>query len=103
MRSTPARRAVTEIFATAPVPVSLREVHERVRETLPDTAYSTVFRLVQRLEAEGRLNRVDWRERGSRYEWADRAHHHHIVCGECGHTVDLGDADLGFSERRVES
>ena len=103
MRSTRARRAVTEIFETTAAPMSLHDIHQRVREQLPATAYSTVFRLVQRLERAGQVNRVDWRERGSRFEWADRAHHHHIVCSDCGHTVELGDADLGYSERRIES
>lgn len=103
MRSTRVRRAVTEIFETTPTPLSLRDVHERVRRRLPATAYSTIFRLAQRLEREGQIYRVDWRERGSRFEWAGRGHHHHIVCRDCGHAVDLADADLGFSERRVES
>ena len=88
---------------TAPTPLSLREVHDRVREQLPTTAYSTIFRLAQRLEREGRINRVDWRERGSRFEWADRGHHHHIVCSDCGRAVDLEDRDVGFSERRIHS
>ena len=103
MRSTRVRRAVTEIFETTRTPLSLRDLHERVQRQLPATAYSTIFRLAQRLEREGRINRVDWRERGSRFEWADRVHHHHIVCTDCGHTVDLADIDVGFSERRIES
>jgi Fur family ferric uptake transcriptional regulator len=103
MRSTRVRRAVTEMFEGAGTPLSLRELHERVREQLPATAYSTIFRLVERLEQEGRINRVDWRERGSRFEWAERPHHHHIVCSDCGETVDLEDRDLGFSERRIQS
>ena len=103
MRSTRVRRAVTELFEGSPTPLSLREVHERVRERLPATAYSTIFRLAERLEQEGRITRVDWRERGSRFEWAERPHHHHIVCGDCGQTVDLEDRDVGFSERRIQS
>jgi Fur family ferric uptake transcriptional regulator len=104
MRSTPVRRAVTEILQTTPTPLSLREIHQRVRHRLPATAYSTIFRLALRLEQEGRITRVDWRARGSRFEWADdRGHHHHIVCSDCGHTVDLADSDLGFNQDRIES
>jgi Fe2+ or Zn2+ uptake regulation protein len=103
MRSTRARRLVTEILSTHPTPLSLQELHERVRTQLPATAYSTVYRLVARLEQEGRVSRVDWRERGSRFEWAERPHHHHITCDDCGRVVDLDDRDLGFSERRVQS
>jgi Fur family ferric uptake transcriptional regulator len=92
-----------ELLEGSATPLSLRELHERVREQLPATAYSTIFRLVERLEQEGRINRVDWRERGSRFEWAERPHHHHIVCSDCGQTVDLEDRDVGFSERRIQS
>ena len=103
MRNTRVRQRVTEIFEANAAPLSLGELHERVCEDLPTTAYSTIFRLAGRLEQEGKINRVDWRERGSRFEWAERPHHHHIVCSDCGRTADLEDGDLGFSERKIES
>jgi Fur family ferric uptake transcriptional regulator len=103
VRKTAARRLVTEILEATATPLSLRELHERVQEQLPTTAFSTIFRLAERLQKEGRITRVDWRERGSRFEWAERPHHHHIVCSDCGHTVDIADADLGFNERRIET
>lgn len=101
MRSTRASRLIVSILEGDPGPVSLRELHERALAELPSTAYSTVYRVVDRLEREGKVNRVDWRERGSRFEWAERPHHHHIVCGDCGHSIDVDDRDLGFSERRI--
>ncbi len=103
MRSTRVTRLVTEIFEVSTRPISLRELHDHVRKRLPSTAYSTIFRLADRLEQEGKISRVDWRERGSRFEWAERPHHHHIVCSDCGDTVDLDDRDLGFSERRIQT
>lgn len=103
VRDTRVTRIATEILRTDPTPLSLRELHDRVAEQLPATAFSTIYRLSERLEREGKITRVDWRERGSRFEWADRQHHHHIVCGDCGQTVDLDDDDLGFSERRIQS
>ena len=102
MRSTRASRLIASILETDPQPLSLRELHERVRAELPATAYSTVYRVVDRLEQQGKVNRVDWRERGSRFEWAARPHHHHIVCADCGRSVDVDDRDLGFDERRIE-
>lgn len=102
MRKTRVTQLVAEIFRADSTPLSLSDLHARVAERLPATAYSTIYRLVQRLERDGKINRVDWRERGSRFEWAELPHHHHIVCGDCGRSVDLDDADLGFSERRIE-
>lgn len=103
VRNTRLTRLVAEILGEHREPLSLRELHQLVCEHLPTTAYSTVFRLVRRLEQERKIVRVDWRERGSRFEWAERPHHHHIVCTDCGATVDLDDRDLGFSERRIRS
>lgn len=101
MRKTRTSQLVVDLLQAYAKPLSLRELHTRVRERLPRTAYSTVYRVISRLEAEGKVTRVDWRERGSRYEWAELPHHHHIVCGICGRSVDIDDADLGFSEERI--
>ena len=103
MRKTRTSQLVVDLLQTYAKPLSLQELHHRVRDRLPTTAYSTVYRVISRLEAEGKVNRVDWRERGSRYEWAELPHHHHIVCGICGRTVDIDDADLGFSEERIRA
>ena len=103
MRNTRAAVLVGDLLRTYAKPLSIQELHEHVRAHLPSTAYSTVYRIVGRLEAAGRVHRVDWRERGSRYEWSGLPHHHHIVCSLCGRSVDLYDADLGFSEERVRA
>jgi Fe2+ or Zn2+ uptake regulation protein len=84
-------------------PLTIEELHARVREELPRTAYSTVYRILVRYEEAGRVRRVGWRERGARYEWAELPHHHHIVCSDCRRSVDLDDSALGFSERRVRA
>jgi Fe2+ or Zn2+ uptake regulation protein len=101
MRNTRAARLVGDLLRTSTRPWTIQELHDRVREHLPATAYSTVYRIVGRLEAAGSVRRVDWRERGSRYEWAALPHHHHIVCSLCGRSVDIDDRDLGFSEEKV--
>jgi Fe2+ or Zn2+ uptake regulation protein len=101
MRNTRATGLVCDLLRTYARPLTVQELHDHVRARFPRTAYSTVYRIVGRLEAEGRVRRVDWRERGSRFEWAALPHHHHIVCSVCGRSVDLDDADLGFSEQRV--
>jgi len=101
MRRTQAAQLVSDVLRTYARPLSVQELHELVSERLPRTAYSTVYRILLRLEAAGAVRRVDWRERGSRYEWAELPHHHHIVCSLCGRSVDIDDADLGFSEERV--
>ena len=103
MRKTRVTQLVVDLLQTYARPLSLQELHGRVQERLPRTAFSTIYRVVARLEADGKVERVDWRERGSRYEWAELPHHHHIVCGICGRSVDIDDTDLGFSEERIRA
>ena len=103
MRKTRVTQLVVDLLQTYARPLSLQDLHGRVQERLPRTAFSTIYRVVARLEADGKVERVDWRERGSRYEWAELPHHHHIVCGICGRSVDIDDTDLGFSEERIRA
>ncbi|MEI6478143.1 MAG: transcriptional repressor [bacterium] len=100
-RQTKARQALIQILRRHDSPLSLAELWEELQRTLPAVAHSTVFRLITRLEEEGQVVRVDWRERGSRYEWAGLPHHHHIVCTGCGEIRDLADSDLDFDSDRL--
>ena len=101
-RNTKTKQLVGHIFQTTREPISLQDVYAYVKVSLPKTAYSTVFRIVQRLLEDGTIHRVDWRERGSCYEWAGLPHHHHIVCQLCGQVTDLDDADLKFDEKFIQ-
>jgi Fur family transcriptional regulator, ferric uptake regulator len=103
VRNTRVTQLVTELLRTHARPFTIHELHALVGEQRPRTAYSTVYRLLARLEEEEKVTRVDWRERGSRFEWSDLPHHHHIVCSSCGESTDITDTDLGFSAGRVRA
>jgi Fur family ferric uptake transcriptional regulator len=100
-RQTVSRETVIRLFRTNARPLSMADINRLVGAARPGTAYSTVFRIVRKLEAAGLVVRVDWRERGSRYEWAKLPHHHHAVCVVCGSVADLDDADVGFNPDTV--
>lgn len=101
LRNTKVKQLVAHIFQTTPDPISLQELFAYVRISLPKTAYSTVYRSVKQLQQYNLIRSVDWKERGSRYEWADRAHHHHITCQTCGKITDLEDGDLNYDEKHI--
>jgi Fe2+ or Zn2+ uptake regulation protein len=100
-RSTRTKEAVVQVLQTFAAPVALNELYKFIKVSLPKTAFSTIFRIVQQLEVEGKVIRIDWRERGSRYEWAGLPHHHHLVCTACGQIVDVDDALLDFNEEKI--
>lgn len=101
-RSTRTKEAVEHILMAYASPVSLNDLYLFIKKSLPKTAFSTVFRIVRQLEEDGKIIRIDWRERGSRYEWADLPHHHHIVCQICGNVTDIDDSVLCFSQNSVQ-
>ena len=100
-RNTQTKQAVAHVLQSFAAPIALGELHQFIKMSLPKTAFSTVYRILQKLEEEGKVIRIDWRERGSRYEWADLPHHHHIVCDDCGNVTDIDDSVIDFNESRV--
>ncbi len=102
LRQTKTKALVTKVFQTYHRPLRLSEVTRLVKISLPQTSFSTVFRIATKLLQEGTIRQIDWRERGSRYEWAALDHHHHLVCELCGQVIDISDEDLGFSDQSIE-
>lgn len=100
-RSTKTKLEIENYLSLTPYPVTLNTIHHTVAEDIPSLAFSTVYRIVQSLEKQKKVIRTDWLERGSRYEWADRPHHHHVICEECGTVVDINDKLLNFNDTQV--
>lgn len=100
--NTKIRGLVTNILRSAPEPMSLRNLHGFVLRTSPEVAFSTIYRIAKDLEELRSIERVDWRERGSAYEWADKPHHHHITCSVCGAINDIDDASITFDQASIE-
>lgn len=102
-RQTATKAAVTQILESFGAPVALSELHRFIKKSLPKTAFSTIYRILRNLETEGKVARIDWRERGSRFEWAGFPHHHHLVCDSCGTITDIDDATLGYDPDSVKA
>lgn len=100
-RMTRVKTRVTEIFQRRTVPLTLQEVYKAVISRLPNTAYSTVYRLVLQLKKEKKILSLDYRDRGGRFEWADRDHHHHLTCSSCGTVTDIDDDMIHFTTQAV--
>lgn len=83
-------------------PCDLQELHEHIRYHNASMAFSTIFRIVRKLEQDKKVVRVDWRERGSKYELADLPHHHHLICTKCGKVVDIDDSHFFFNPTKLE-
>ena len=98
-RQTKTKEAVSQVLQSFAAPIALTDLYQFIKQQLPKTAFSTIFRILTRLEEEKKVIRIHWQEKGSRYEWADLPHHHHLVCEQCGTVTDITDQMVNFNQQ----
>jgi len=94
-RYTDARRALVQVLASSPRPLTLPEV----LDTHGGLAQSSAYRNLAVLEDAGVVERIVTGDEYARYELTEDLtsnHHHHLVCDGCGAVDDFqlsGDAE----------
>ena len=89
VRVTGARRAVLDVLARSPLPLTVSQIHERVG--VKRTNVVSVYRTVNLLAGMGLLRTTDSVRGSRRYELPEEytGHHHHLICQVCGRIEDL--------------
>ncbi|MHB9146826.1 MAG: Fur family transcriptional regulator [Symbiobacteriia bacterium] len=74
--------------------LSADQVHAIVHQTNPEVGLATVYRTLDLLAELGILQKVNFGDGRSRYEFTEARtrHHHHLVCVQCGRVVEFTDA-----------
>jgi len=93
-RLTPQRRAVLKVLREAGGHCTLAEIQERVHDSFPDIPLPTIYRNLHYLVDVGLAAQTDLGGGCHVYEFVAENHHHHLVCVECQHVVDLPDSFL---------
>lgn len=89
MRATPQRREIVRVLAESGRHLTARQVHAKMRVKFPDVSHDTVYRNLRTLALMGLACQSHLQTgRASRFALVPN-HHHHMICIECGHTVDL--------------
>lgn len=80
-------RAVVDVLAASPNPLTIPELVARNRKL----AVSSVYRNIGVLEQAGIVHRIVTTDEFARYELAEdlTAHHHHLICITCGKVEDF--------------
>jgi len=97
-RSTTQRQTITETIRRADGPLTIDEIHKHARRNVNQLGIATVYRAVNRLLEEGAIQLVILPDGQNRYEPADRGHHHHFRCRQCGKVDDLPGCLLAETE-----
>jgi Fur family ferric uptake transcriptional regulator len=93
--------AVLEYLASQPCCRGAQEIHAALTAGGRTIGLASVYRMVDRLDEQGLVQRIDIGDGIVRYEPAGhRDHHHHLVCGDCGKVEPFEDRRL---ERAIEA
>jgi Fur family ferric uptake transcriptional regulator len=84
LRLTVPRSAIVRLLDSSDVPLTLADIHEKVRETGCD--FATVFRFITELEKRGLVEKMAWADGSTRHEIraaGHNHHHHYLICRTC--------------------
>ena len=91
-RMTPQRAMIVSAIGDSDHHISAEEVYAQVRAKYPHVNISTVYRTLEMLKELGLVTETDMGEGRVRYHPAGKGHHHHLVCQECGATIDVDES-----------
>jgi len=93
-RLTPQRMMILSAIENSDSHISAEEIYAQVMAKYPYVNISTVYRTLELLKRLGLVTETDLGEGRVRYHPADKGHHHHLVCTECGAIIDLDESVL---------
>jgi len=93
-RLTPQRLMVVEAIENSDHHISAEEIYTQVLAKYPHVNISTIYRTLDLLKQLGLVTETDLGEGRVRYHSAEKGHHHHLVCQECGAVIDLDESVL---------
>jgi Fur family ferric uptake transcriptional regulator len=93
-RMTPQRMMILSAVEKADDHISAEEIYAQVRSRYPHVNVSTVYRTLDLLKELGLVTETDMGDGRVRYHSIGKGQHHHLVCEQCGETVDIEEAML---------
>ena len=73
---------------------SAQELHDELRHRGENIGLTTVYRTLQALAAADLVDIVRTDTGESVYRLCSRHHHHHLVCRQCGSTVEISGGEV---------
>ncbi len=102
LRATHGRVAIVRMLDASAVPLTLAEIHEKVRARGCD--FATVFRFISILEKKELVQRVAWIDGTTRHEMSARDghhHHHYLICRTCHKVESLDECVVESFEDQI--
>jgi Fur family ferric uptake transcriptional regulator len=102
LKQTEQRNAILRTFLETREHLSIDELHRLVKKTDPRIGFTTVYRTLKLLAGCGLASEVAFHDGIARYEHQyNRRSHHHMVCTECGASVEFFSEEVGQLEQEI--
>lgn len=88
-RNTWQREAVRQALDSAEGFISAQSLHSTLRESGSPIGLATVYRALADLSVAGEADSLQSPEGESLYRACTSGHHHHLICRNCGLTVEI--------------
>jgi Fur family ferric uptake transcriptional regulator len=89
VRSTRQRAAISALLENVEEFRSAQELHDELRRRGEGIGLTTVYRTLQAMASSGLLDTLRTGTGESVYRRCSEHHHHHLVCRDCGSTVEV--------------
>jgi Fur family transcriptional regulator, ferric uptake regulator len=102
LKHTEQRDTILRTFLETREHLSIDELHRLVRKKDPAIGITTVYRTLKLLTECGLASEVAFHDGVARYEHQfNRRSHHHMVCVECGSSVEFFSPELDRLEQEI--
>lgn len=88
-RSTRQQRAVAAVLEASDGFLSAQDIHATLRQQGDSVGLATVYRALQGLVDSGEADVLRTAAGEAIYRGCSTGHHHHLVCRQCGRTVEV--------------
>jgi len=92
LKITPQRKLIINAIHGTDTHLTAEEIIAHVQSSMPEVHKSTIYRTLDLLEKNGCVYKSELGDHAI-YHHAEEGHHHHLVCSQCGKTIDC-DEDL---------
>jgi Fur family ferric uptake transcriptional regulator len=89
LRPTKQRLAVASAMAATEGFHSAQEIHDLLGRRGESVGLATVYRTLQKLADAGEVDMMRTEDGEAIYRRCSDSHHHHLVCRDCGRTVEV--------------
>ncbi|MGA9527834.1 MAG: Fur family transcriptional regulator [Terriglobales bacterium] len=102
LKQTGQRNAILRTFLETREHLSTDELHRLVKKKDPRIGFTTVYRTLKLLAGSGLASEVAFHDGIARYEHQyNRRSHHHMVCTDCGASVEFFSPQVGEIEQEI--